>query len=100
MLTMLTNAERPPQKSYNVVNFLEYRLLQVFCPTRGVLCSYDRATGHRHPLPGADAPEYLQTNGVWSPDGKYVAGSALQAHGHLDLATGVREGSGIQSTIC
>jgi tetratricopeptide (TPR) repeat protein len=29
-------------------------------------------TGQRHPLSGADDPEYVQANGVWSPDGKYI----------------------------
>lgn len=58
--------------SYYVVNFKDYRFLQVFYPTRGILAWYDRATGKRHPLPGADDPRYVQTDGVWSPDGKYI----------------------------
>lgn len=58
--------------SYYVVNFKDYRFLQVFYPTRGTLAWYDRAAGQRHPLPGADDPRYVQTDGVWSPDGKTV----------------------------
>jgi hypothetical protein len=58
--------------SYYVTNFLDYHFLQVFYPTRGILEWYDRATGLRQPLPGADDPKYVQTDGVWSPDGKYI----------------------------
>ncbi len=72
VLTMLTPGDRPPQNNYYVANFTDYRFLQVFYPTRGVLYWYDRATGERHPLPGADDPQFVQTNGVWSPDEKYI----------------------------
>ncbi len=58
--------------SYYVTNFMDYRFLQVFFPTRGILEYYNRATGLRAPLPGADDPKYVQTDGVWSPDGKYI----------------------------
>ena len=59
-------------KSYYITNFKDYRFLQVFYPTRGILEWYSRETGQRHPLPGADDPRYVQTDGVWSPDGKYI----------------------------
>ena len=49
-----------------------YKFLQVFYPTKGILEWYDRETGRRQPLPGADDPKYVQTSGVWSPDGKWV----------------------------
>jgi tetratricopeptide (TPR) repeat protein len=55
-----------------VKNFTDYRFLQVFYPTRGILEWYSRETGRREPLPGADDPNYVQTDGVWSPDGKWV----------------------------
>lgn len=58
--------------SYYVVNFMDYRFLQVFYPTRGILEYYDRKDGMRHPLPGADDPRYVQTDGVWSRDGKWI----------------------------
>jgi hypothetical protein len=58
--------------SYYVTNFMDYRFLQVFFPTRGILEYLNRATGLRAPLPGADDPRYVQTDGVWSPDGKYI----------------------------
>jgi tetratricopeptide (TPR) repeat protein len=72
VLTMVTSADRPSENNYYVANFLDYRFLQVFYPTRGVLYWYDRTTGERQPLPGADDPDYVQANGVWSPDGKYI----------------------------
>jgi Flp pilus assembly protein TadD len=79
VLTMLTGANRAPMNNYYVANFKDYRFLQVFYPTRGILNWYDRASGERHPLPGADDPNYVQTNGVWSPDGKYVAFARAEA---------------------
>ena len=76
---MVTAADRPPQNNYYVINFKDYRFLQVFYPTRGILAWFDRASGERHPLPGADDPRYVQTNGVWSPDGKYVVFARAEA---------------------
>jgi tetratricopeptide (TPR) repeat protein len=58
--------------TYYVTNFKDYKFLQVFYPTRGILEWYNRATGLRQPLPGADDPHYVQTDGVWSPDGKTI----------------------------
>jgi len=72
VLTTVSSAGRAPQNNYYVVNFKDYRFLQVFYPTRGILAWYGRSTGQRQPLPGADDPRYVQTDGVWSPDGKYV----------------------------
>jgi Tfp pilus assembly protein PilF/Tol biopolymer transport system component len=79
VLTMLTGADHAPMNNYYVANFKDYRFLQVFYPTRGILTWYDRITGERHPLPGADDPNYVQTNGVWSPDGKYVVFARAEA---------------------
>ena len=58
--------------NYFVANFKDYRFLQVFYPTRGILAWYDRAAAKLRPLPGADDPRYVHTNAVWSPDGKYL----------------------------
>ena len=63
--------------SYYVTNFIDYRFLQVFFPT--VSEYYNRATGLREPLPGADDPKYVQTDGVWSPDGKYIVFARAEA---------------------
>ncbi len=65
--------------SYYVTNFMDYRFLQVFFPTRGILEYYNRATELRQPLPGADNPKYVQTDGVWSPDGKYIVFARAEA---------------------
>jgi Flp pilus assembly protein TadD len=65
-------------KYYNA-NFMDYRFLQVFYPTRGILAWYDRATRRLQPLPGANDPRYVQTDGVWSPDGKYIVFARAEA---------------------
>jgi tetratricopeptide (TPR) repeat protein len=59
-------------RSYYTTNFNDYRFLQAFFPTKGILGWYSSSTGKRQPLPGADDPHYVQTGGVWSPDGKYI----------------------------
>jgi tetratricopeptide (TPR) repeat protein len=55
---------------YYVSNFKDYRFLQVFYPTGGILVWYDRASGRLQPLPGADDPRFVQANATWSPDGR------------------------------
>ncbi len=64
---------------YYVANFEDYRFLQVFYPTRGILVWYDRDARKLQPLPGADDPRYVQTNAVWSPDGKYLVFARAEA---------------------
>jgi Flp pilus assembly protein TadD len=59
-------------RNYYVANFKDYRFLQVFYPTRGVLAWYSRESGHLKYLPGADDTRFVQANAVWSPDGKYL----------------------------
>jgi len=61
-----------PPSNYYVANFKDYRFLQVFYPTRGILSWFSRATGVLRPLPGADDPRFVQMGGVWSPDGQYL----------------------------
>lgn len=63
---------RTLEDKYYVANFLDYRFLQVFYPTRGTLAWYDRQTNRLQRLPGADDPKYVQAGGVWSRDGKYI----------------------------
>lgn len=65
-------AERDLARNYYVANFKDFRFLQVFYATRGILVVYDRATGTRRPLPGADDPRFVQTNATWSPDGEWL----------------------------
>jgi Flp pilus assembly protein TadD len=64
---------------YYVVNFKDYRFLQVFYPTRGILAWYSKETGRLEPLPGADDPSYVQTDGFWSPDGKWIVFAKAKA---------------------
>ena len=51
----------------------------MFYPTRGILAWYDRTTGLRRSLPGADDPHYVETDGVWSPDGSSVVFARAEA---------------------
>ena len=79
VLTTFAGPQQNISNSYFVTNFKDYRFLQVFYPTRGILTWLDRATGVRHSLPGADDPKYVQTDGVWSPDGKWIVFARAEA---------------------
>ena len=79
VLSTFAGKDQSAPSSFYVTNFKDYRFLQVFYPTRGILAVYDRATGQRHPLPGADDPRYVQTDGVWSPDEKYIVFARAKA---------------------
>jgi tetratricopeptide (TPR) repeat protein len=59
-------------ESIYVANFTDYKFLQVFFPTRGILAYYSRQTGLMKALPGADNSEYVHCNPAWSSDGKYL----------------------------
>ena len=65
--------------NFYTANFKDYRFLQVFYPTRGILAWYSKAAGKLQPLPGADDPRYVHTNAVWSPDGKYLVFARAEA---------------------
>jgi Flp pilus assembly protein TadD len=67
------------EHTYYVANFTDYRFLQVFYPTHGILAWYSPQTGHLRPLPGADDTGYVHTNAVWSPDGKYLVFARAKA---------------------
>jgi hypothetical protein len=86
VITMLRGLKQDLADSYYVVNFKDYKFLQVFYPTRGVLAWYDRTTHSKQPLPGADDPSYVQTNPVWTPDQKYII--FARAHARQPLAPG------------
>jgi tetratricopeptide (TPR) repeat protein len=53
---------------------------QLFFPIKGILCVYDCQTKTYSPLPGADDPQYVQSNPSWSPDGKYVLFARSKAY--------------------
>jgi tetratricopeptide (TPR) repeat protein len=72
---VVTTIRPPGDKNshiYYLANFEDYRFLQVFYPTRGIVTWYDREKRGLQPLAGADDPRYVQTGAVWSPDGKYL----------------------------
>ena len=69
----------PLDDKFYGTNFKDYRFLQVFYPTRGILAWYSRETGMLQPLPGADDPRFVQTDGVWSPDGQWVVFARAEA---------------------
>jgi tetratricopeptide (TPR) repeat protein len=53
---------------------------QLFFPIKGILCLYDRQTQTFKALPGADDPNYVQSNPAWSPDGKYIVFARAKAY--------------------
>jgi tetratricopeptide (TPR) repeat protein len=59
--------------------YQDYAFGQVLFPTRGILAWYSRASGQLQPLPGADDARFVQTNAVWSPDGKYLVFARAEA---------------------
>ena len=61
------------------INYPDVAFSQVFYPLRGILAWYDRETRKLRPLPGADDPDFVQTSGFWSPDGKYLVFSRASA---------------------
>jgi hypothetical protein len=50
----------------------ELAFSQLFFLVKGILAIYDRQTRSFYTLPGADDRRHVQTNGTWSPDGKYI----------------------------
>ncbi len=56
---------------------------QLFFPIKGILVVYDREAKTFAALPGADDPQYVQTNAVWSPDGNTIVFARAKAH-HLE----------------
>jgi Flp pilus assembly protein TadD len=53
---------------------------QLFFPIKGILVVYDTKTGSFKALPGADDPEYVQSNPTWSPDGKSIVFARTKAY--------------------
>jgi tetratricopeptide (TPR) repeat protein len=53
---------------------------QLFFPIKGILVVYDRQAKRFFPLPGADDPQYVQSNPAWSPDGQYIVFARARAY--------------------
>jgi Flp pilus assembly protein TadD len=53
---------------------------QLFFPIKGILVVYDTRNGTFKSLPGADDPEYVQSNPTWSPDGKSIVFARTKAY--------------------
>lgn len=59
---------------------------QLFFPIKGILVIFDRASRTFSPLPGADDPTYVQSNPVWSPDGRELVFARTQAYNMSNAA--------------
>lgn len=64
----------------------EIAFSQLFFPIKGILVVYDTETGTYQPLPGADDPEYVQSNPTWSPDGKSIVFARTEVYRKDEIA--------------
>ncbi|MCX7819252.1 MAG: tetratricopeptide repeat protein [Kiritimatiellae bacterium] len=62
-----------------VQNYPDWRFLQTFYPTRGVLAVCEVESRRIWTLAGADDPRYVQANPVWSPDGRWLVFARAEA---------------------
>ncbi len=53
---------------------------QLFFPIQGILATYDREQRAFAALPGADDPQYVQSNPSWSPDGRELLFARASAY--------------------
>ena len=71
-------------ESVHVQNYMDWQFLQTFYPTRGILAIFDRRTREIQALPGADDTAFVQSNAVWSPDGRelvFIRAKARDSYG-------------------
>ena len=74
-------------ESLYVANFANYKFLQVFYPTRGILAWASIETGEMKALPGADDTDYVHCSPAWLPDGEsivFARGTAYDPPMRLD----------------
>jgi len=67
----------------------ELAFSQLFFPIKGILCVYDRSAETFAALPGADDPQFVQSNPSWSPDGRHIVFARTQAY-QLKNVSGLR----------
>jgi hypothetical protein len=53
---------------------------QLFFPIKGIIAIYDNVNKRFYSLPGADDPEFVQSNPSWSPDGKFILFAKTKAY--------------------
>ncbi|MFK7898272.1 MAG: tetratricopeptide repeat protein [Myxococcota bacterium] len=58
----------------------EIAFSQLFFPIKGSLVVYDTQSGTYAALPGADDPEFVQSNPTWSPDGQTIVFARAKAY--------------------
>ena len=58
---------------------------QLFFPINGYLAIYDRKSKTLKELPGANLDEYVQSNAIWTPDGKNIVFSRAKAIPRTDI---------------
>ncbi|MBR9997927.1 MAG: PD40 domain-containing protein [Cyclobacteriaceae bacterium] len=74
-----TVKDRVVIKNFPVLPVENVTYSQLFFPVNGHLAIYDRNTGSLRELPGANLDEYVQSNAVWTPDGKNIIFSRAEA---------------------
>jgi hypothetical protein len=74
----------------------ELAFSQVFFPVKGILCVYDRETDTFRDLPGANDPNFVQSNPIWSPDGRYIVFARVKAP---DLQNTKHQGRGWLTSV-
>jgi tetratricopeptide (TPR) repeat protein len=71
-------------ESLYVQNFWDHKFIQVFFPTAGILAYYSPETGEIKALPGADDPDYVHCDAVWSPDGETLVFARAKARANYE----------------
>lgn len=74
-----TVKDRVVMKNFPYSSLQNFIYSQLFFPVNGHLAIYDRQTKILKELPGASSEQYVQSNAVWTPDGKYIIFSRAEA---------------------
>jgi hypothetical protein len=74
-----TVKDRVVIKNFEILPVENIIYSQLFFPVNGHLAIYDRKTGILKELPGANLDDYVQSNAIWTPDGKSIIFSRADA---------------------